>query len=84
MNLTDSGNRQESTGAPVERPRLTKGPVRITGYHLSVAALIAASLLLGAALPFLPTMVSLMLIAVIPAIIASILILRNPFIGVYL
>lgn len=55
----------------------------VTGYHLAVVALVLLSVILGAALPLLPEIAQLILIALIPAVVGFILILRNPYLGVY-
>ncbi len=58
--------------------------VVIEKYHLWILALIAISLLLGAVLAFLPKMFQFALLGAIPAAFVCILILRNPYTGVFL
>ncbi len=53
-------------------------------YHLWILALIALSLLLGAVLAFLPKMFQFALLGAVPAAFVCILILRNPYTGVFL
>ncbi|UCG61165.1 MAG: O-antigen ligase family protein [Candidatus Zixiibacteriota bacterium] len=55
----------------------------LTGYQLLVIGLVVLSIVLGLAVPFLPELGQLMLIAVIPATAVFILILRNPYLGVF-
>jgi probable O-glycosylation ligase (exosortase A-associated) len=55
----------------------------LSGYQLLVISLVFLSVVLGLALPFLPEIGQFMLVAIVPAAAVFILILRNPYLGVY-
>lgn len=55
----------------------------LSGYQLLIISLVILSVILGLVLPFLPEIGQFMLIAVVPATAVFILILRNPYLGVY-
>jgi probable O-glycosylation ligase (exosortase A-associated) len=60
-----------------------RGRSILSAYQLLLLGLVMLSVILGLVVPFLPELIQLMLIAVIPAIVGFILILRNPYLGVY-
>ncbi len=55
----------------------------LSTYQLVVIGLVALSVILGLVVPFLPELLQLTLVALVPAVVGFILILRNPYLGVY-
>ncbi|UCD63471.1 MAG: O-antigen ligase family protein [Candidatus Zixiibacteriota bacterium] len=65
------------------RPPVSRSRMIVTGRQLAIFVLIVISVLLGLALPFLPKMAQYLVIALVPAVAGFVLILRNPYLGVY-
>jgi len=55
----------------------------LSGYHIAVVGLVLLSIILGVVLPFVPEMIQFMLVALVPAVVGFILILRSPYLGVF-
>lgn len=64
--------------------RSTKLPLRIRSQHLAMLALVVVSLLAGVLLILVPEKYQIILILVVPAALVGFMILRNPFVGIYL
>lgn len=62
---------------------MPKSRTIMSGYHMAVIGLVLFSIVLGLALPFAPEMIQFILVAMVPAIVGFILILRNPYLGVF-
>jgi probable O-glycosylation ligase (exosortase A-associated) len=64
--------------------RSTKPLLCIRSQHLAMLALVVVSLLAGVMLILVPEKYQIILILVIPAALVAFMILRNPFVGIYL
>lgn len=67
------------TQSPVSRSRTL-----LTGGRLALLALAGTSILCGLALPMVPDKFQLPLVALVPAVIVGLYILKSPFFGVYM
>ena len=69
---------------PVHREKLTRDIQIITPKHIRIIALILIIVVFGLVLPLFPFKFGWAIIMIVPAIIVSIYILRNPYYGIYL
>jgi probable O-glycosylation ligase (exosortase A-associated) len=82
--MTDRDVQNSATTAPAQPGLPPPRKTIISSYRLLVTVIIGISIIAGLTLPFLPELTQLVLIAIIPAVVVCVIILRNPRIGIYM